>query len=131
MKQYTTKDFEEMKQLKKDYEEVGMELTVGVIQRRLRVGLETAKAIYNDLNATEEKDFQWETTVEWSFSFYIKEVTTMYRPQYLEQKREVITVHKGNGEKVYEYRRLIKRDTYKWKENNEVIPLYGKRTAKH
>lgn len=45
MKQYTTKDFEEMKQLKKDYEEVDMELTVGVIQRRLRVGLETAKAI--------------------------------------------------------------------------------------
>lgn len=69
MKQYTTKDFEEMKQLKKDYEEVGMELTVGVIQRRLRVGLETAKAIYNDLNATEEKDFQWETTAEWSFYF--------------------------------------------------------------
>ena len=23
----------------------------------------------------------------------------MYRPQYLEQKYEVITVHKGNGEK--------------------------------
>ncbi|MFR4800899.1 MAG: hypothetical protein ACLUA5_09770 [Enterococcus faecium] len=58
MKQYTAKDFEEMKQLKKDYEEVDMELTVGVMQRRLRVGLETAKAIYNDLNATEEKDFQ-------------------------------------------------------------------------
>lgn len=58
MKQYTIKDFEEMKQLKKDYEEVGMELTVGVIQRRLRVGLETAKAIYNDLKVTEEKDFQ-------------------------------------------------------------------------
>lgn len=56
MKQYTTKDFEEMKQLKKDYEEVGMELTVGFIQRRLRVGLETAKAIYNDLNAIEEKN---------------------------------------------------------------------------
>ncbi|OTN91131.1 hypothetical protein [Enterococcus faecium] len=56
MKQYTTKDFEEMKQLKKDYEEVGMELTVGVIQRRLRVGLEIAKAIYNDLNAIEEKN---------------------------------------------------------------------------
>ena len=56
MKQYTTKDFEEMKQLKKDYEEVGMELTVGVIQRRLRVGLETAKDIYNDLNAIEEKN---------------------------------------------------------------------------
>ena len=58
MKQYTTKDFEEMKQLKKNYEEVDMELTVGVIQRRLRVGLETAKAIYNDLKVTEEKDFQ-------------------------------------------------------------------------
>ena len=58
MKQYTAKDFEEMKRLKKDYEEVDMELTVGVIQRRLRVGLQTAKAIYNDLNATEEKDFQ-------------------------------------------------------------------------
>lgn len=56
MKQYTAKDFEEMKQLKKDYEEVDMELTVGVIQRRLRVGLETAKAIYNDLNAIEEKN---------------------------------------------------------------------------
>ncbi|EMF0330501.1 hypothetical protein ACLM5A_03220 [Enterococcus hirae] len=58
MKEYTVKDFEKMKKLNKDYEEVGMELTVGVIQRRLRVGLETAKAIYNDLNATEEKDFQ-------------------------------------------------------------------------
>ena len=54
----------------------------------------------------------------------------MYRPQYLEQKYEVITVHKGNGEKVYEYRRPIKSDTYKRKENNEVIPLYGKRIAK-
>ncbi|HFX3886278.1 TPA: hypothetical protein ACIEDE_002147 [Enterococcus faecium] len=58
MKKYTVKDFEEMKRLKKAYEEVDMELTVGVIQRRLRVGLETAKAIYNDLNAIEEKDFQ-------------------------------------------------------------------------
>ena len=56
MKQYTAKDFEEMKKLKRDYEEVGMELTVGVIQRRLRVALETAKAIYNDLNAIEEKN---------------------------------------------------------------------------
>ncbi len=28
MKQYTAKDFEEMKRLKKDYEEVDMELTV-------------------------------------------------------------------------------------------------------
>ncbi len=31
----------------------------------------------------------------------------MYRPQYLEQKYEVITVHKGNGEKVYEYRMML------------------------
>ncbi|EOA3444910.1 hypothetical protein ACLSC8_000375 [Enterococcus hirae] len=38
-----------MKRLKKDYEEVDMELTVGVIQRRRWIGLETAKAIYSDL----------------------------------------------------------------------------------
>lgn len=56
MKQYTAKDFEEMKRLKKDFEEVGGELNVWVIQRRLRVGLETATAIYNDLNAIEEKN---------------------------------------------------------------------------
>lgn len=62
---------------------------------------------------------------------YIKEVTTMYRPQYLEQKYEVITVQNGNGEIVRKYRRPIKSDTYKRKENNEVIPLYGKRIAKH
>ncbi len=60
----------------------------------------------------------------------------MYRPRYLEQKYleqkyEVITVHKANGEKVYEFRRPIQSDTCKRKENNEVIPLYGKRIAKH
>ena len=55
----------------------------------------------------------------------------MYRPQYLEQKYEVIIVQNGNGEKVYEYRRPIKSDTYKRKESNEVIPLYGKRIAKY
>ena len=55
----------------------------------------------------------------------------MYRPQYLEQKYEVITVQNGNGEIVREYRRPIKSDTYKRKENNKVIPLYGKRIAKH
>lgn len=49
MKKYTDKDFEEMKQLKKDFDEAGGDLTVGVIQRRLRVGLATAKAIYSDL----------------------------------------------------------------------------------
>ncbi|MCH1976443.1 hypothetical protein MCG01_13520 [Enterococcus hirae] len=55
----------------------------------------------------------------------------MYRPQYLEQKYEVITVHKGNGEKVHEFKKPMNNDTYKRKESNEVIPLYGKRTAKH
>ena len=55
MKQYTDKDFEKMKQLKKDFEEAGGELTVEVIQRRLRVGLATAKAIYNDLISDSEK----------------------------------------------------------------------------
>lgn len=55
MKQYTDKDFEEMKQLKKDFEEAGGDLTVGVIQRRLRVGLATAKAIYIDLISDSEK----------------------------------------------------------------------------
>lgn len=71
------------------------------------------------------------TTQRVVFSFYIKEVTTMYRPQYLEQKYEVITVQNGNGEIVRKYRRPIKSDTYKRKESNEVIPLYGKRIAKH
>ncbi|WP_438772504.1 hypothetical protein [Enterococcus sp. DIV0691] len=45
-----------MKQLKKDFEELVSELIVRVIQRRLRVELATAKAIYNDLNAIEEKN---------------------------------------------------------------------------
>ncbi|MGG5304745.1 hypothetical protein IGK16_002367 [Enterococcus pernyi] len=55
MKQYTDKDFEEMKQLKKDFDEAGYDLTVGVIQRRLRVGLATAKAIYINLISDREK----------------------------------------------------------------------------
>ena len=54
----------------------------------------------------------------------------MCRPQYLEQKREVIIVQNGNGEKVYEYRRPIKSDTYKRKENNEVIPFRRRRKVK-
>lgn len=61
---------------------------------------------------------------------YIKEVTTMYRPQYLEQKYEVITVQNGNGEIVRKYRRPIKSDTYKRKENNEVIPFRRRRKVK-
>ncbi|HHQ6405324.1 TPA: hypothetical protein ACSSJS_001118 [Enterococcus faecium] len=54
----------------------------------------------------------------------------MYRPQYLEQKYEAITVHKGNGKKVHEFRRPIKSDTYKRKENNEVIPFRRRRKVK-
>lgn len=70
------------------------------------------------------------TTQRVVFLFCVKEVTTMYRPQYLEQKREVIIVQNGNGEKVYEYRRPIKSDTYKRKENNEVIPFRRRRKVK-
>lgn len=54
----------------------------------------------------------------------------MYRPQYLEQKYEVITVHEGSGRGVWEFRRPIKSDTYKRKESNEVIPFYRRRKAK-
>jgi hypothetical protein len=54
----------------------------------------------------------------------------MYRPQYLEQKYEVITMKNGNGEKVHEYRRPIKSDTYKRKESNEVISFRRRRKAK-
>ncbi|WP_185185019.1 hypothetical protein [Enterococcus hirae] len=54
----------------------------------------------------------------------------MYRPQYLEQKYEVITVKNGNGEKVYEFRRPIKSDTYKRKESNEVISFRRRRKVK-
>ncbi|MCD5036730.1 hypothetical protein IV387_04290 [Enterococcus faecium] len=60
MKQYTAKDFEEMKRLKKDFEEVGQgqSFTIGTIQRRLRFGKERATALYNDLISDREKDFQ-------------------------------------------------------------------------
>ncbi|EOH66080.1 hypothetical protein [Enterococcus mundtii] len=57
MKQYTDKDFEEMKRLKKEFEEVGQgqAFTIGTIQRRLRVGKERATALYNDLISDREK----------------------------------------------------------------------------
>ena len=54
----------------------------------------------------------------------------MYRPQYLEQKYEVITVQNCNGEKVHEYRRPIKSDTYKRKKSNEVISFCRRRKVK-
>ncbi|ERT50491.1 hypothetical protein O991_01672 [Enterococcus faecium 10/96A] len=56
--------------------------------------------------------------------------TTMYRPQYLERKHEVIIVQNGNGEIVLKYRRPIKSDTYKRKESNEVIPFRRRRKVK-
>lgn len=57
MKEYTVKEFEEMKQLKKDFEEVdkGQSFTIGTIQRRLRFGKERATALYNDLILDREK----------------------------------------------------------------------------
>ncbi len=46
-----------MKQLKKDFEEVGQgqSFTIGTIQRRLRFGKERATALYNDLISDREK----------------------------------------------------------------------------
>ncbi|EOS7823669.1 hypothetical protein D6254_RS13235 [Enterococcus hirae] len=57
MKQYTAKDFEEMKELKKGFEEVGkgQAFTIGTIQRRLRYGKERATALYNNLISDSEK----------------------------------------------------------------------------
>lgn len=72
----------------------------------------------------------FKTTLWVVFLFCTKEVTAMYRPQYLEQKHEVITVQNGNGEIVRKYRRPIKSDTYKRKENNEVISFHRRRKAK-
>lgn len=54
----------------------------------------------------------------------------MYRPQYLEQKYEAITVQNGNGEKVHEYRRPIKSDTYKRRKAIEVISFRRRRKVK-
>lgn len=52
MKEYTAKEFEEMKKLKRDFEEVdqGQEFTIGTIQRRLLCGEKRATALYNDLS---------------------------------------------------------------------------------
>ncbi|MGM0148504.1 hypothetical protein [Enterococcus sp. AZ162] len=57
MKQYTAKNFEEMKRLKKGFEEVGQgqAFTIGTIQRRLRFGKERATALYNYLVSGREK----------------------------------------------------------------------------
>ncbi|MGL9767167.1 hypothetical protein IGK31_001199 [Enterococcus sp. DIV1288f] len=54
----------------------------------------------------------------------------MYRPQYLEQKYEVITVYGGSDRIVWEHRRPLKTDTYKRKESNEVIPFRKRRKVK-
>ncbi len=54
----------------------------------------------------------------------------MYRPQYLEQKYEVITVHEGSGRGVWEFRRPSKVDTYKRKGSNEVVPFRKRRKVK-
>lgn len=54
----------------------------------------------------------------------------MYRPQYLEQKYEVITVYDGSGRGVWEFRRPSKVDTYKRKDSNEVVPFRKRRKVK-
>ncbi|WP_181046063.1 hypothetical protein [Enterococcus faecium] len=50
----------------------------------------------------------------------------MYRPQYLEQKYEVITVQNGNGEIVRKYRRPIKSDTYKQRKAMKLFHCMAK-----
>ncbi|MDT2429363.1 hypothetical protein P7D86_21390 [Enterococcus avium] len=52
----------------------------------------------------------------------------MYRPQYLEQRYEETYIYAGSDSKPYlTIRKPIKSDTYKRKENNEVIRRYGRK----
>lgn len=52
----------------------------------------------------------------------------MYRPQYLEQRYEETYIYAGSHSKPYlTIRKPIKSDTYKRKENNEVIRRYGRK----
>lgn len=51
MKLYTQENFERMKQLKQDLDEIGESdrFTIKMIQRRLRCGNERATQLFNDL----------------------------------------------------------------------------------
>ena len=52
----------------------------------------------------------------------------MYRPQYLEQRYEETYIYAGSDFEPYlTIRTPIKRNTYKRKENNEVIRRYGRK----
>lgn len=52
----------------------------------------------------------------------------MYRPQYLEQRYEVTNIYaESNTVPYFTIRTPIKRNTYKRKENNEVIRRYGRK----
>ena len=50
----------------------------------------------------------------------------MYRPQYLEQKYELRTTYSGERI-VYQSLQPLKKNTYKRKENKEVLPFRGRR----
>lgn len=54
-KLYTQEDFEEMTNLKKEFEETGEgeRFTISLIQRRLRVGNERATQLFNDIKKTD------------------------------------------------------------------------------
>lgn len=55
---------------------------------------------------------------------FLKGVSNLYRPQYLEQKYELMTAYSGERI-VYQFLRPLKKNTYKRKENNEVLPFRG------
>ncbi len=55
----------------------------------------------------------------------------MYHPQYLEQRYEETYIYVGSDSKPYlTIRKPIKSDTYKRKENNEVISFRRRRKVK-
>lgn len=56
MKLYTQENFERMKQLKQDLDEIGESdrFTVKMIQRRLRIGTEKADQLFSDLTIDKE-----------------------------------------------------------------------------
>lgn len=56
MKLYTQENFERMKQLKQDLDEIGESdrFTVKMIQRRLRIGAEKADQLFSDLTIDKE-----------------------------------------------------------------------------
>lgn len=56
MKLYTQENFESMKQLKQDLDEIGESdrFTVKMIQRRLRIGAEKAGQLFSDLTIDKE-----------------------------------------------------------------------------